>query len=265
MSPEQARGRIDEIDAKSDQFSLALIVYEMLTGQTAFQGDNVSSVVYQIVHEEPRALDDPNGPIPPLVAAVLKRALAKDKERRFSTVKAFADALEEAATAPSDARATTMASHPSLLDASVREAPRSPRRLRLGVGLAALAIVGVTAWGLLRHERPKANDPSASSAPAGPPAEVRPPASAPAPAPTVARKPPEPEPTATVAVPEPSKREAPKTNHRPKAAITPKPAIAPKPAQPAPQRTNCDPNYYVDAQGFKHFKPECFLEKKAGP
>jgi serine/threonine-protein kinase len=265
MSPEQARGRIDEIDAKSDQFSLALIVYEMLTGQTAFQGDNVSSVVYQIVHEEPRALDDPSGPIPPLVAAVLKRALAKDKERRFSTVKAFADALEEAATAPSDARATTMASQPSLLDASVREAPRSPRRLRLGVGLAALAIAVVTAFGLLRRERPKANDPSASSAPTGPPAEVRPPASAPAPAPTVARKPPEPEPRATVTVPEASKREAPKTNHRPKAAITPKPAIAPKPALPAPQRTNCDPNYYVDAQGFKHFKPECFLEKKAGP
>jgi serine/threonine-protein kinase len=265
MSPEQARGRIDEIDAKSDQFSLALIVYEMLTGQTAFQGDNVSSVVYQIVHEEPRALDDPSGPIPPLVAAVLKRALAKDKERRFPTVKAFADALEGAATAPSEASATTMASHPSLLDAGVREEPRSPRRLRLGVGLAALAVAGVAALWFLRHERPKANDPSASSAPAGPPAEVRSPASAPASAPTVARKRPEPEPTAPATVPEPSKREAPKTNHRPKPAITPKPAIAPKPALPAPQKTNCDPNYYVDAQGFKHFKPECFLEKKPGP
>jgi eukaryotic-like serine/threonine-protein kinase len=264
MSPEQARGLIDEIDAKSDQFSLALIVYEMLTGQTAFQGDNVSSVVYQIVHEEPRGLGDPDGPIPPLVAAVLKRALAKDKERRFPTVKAFADALEGAATAPSDASATTMASERSLLDAGVREEPSPPRRIRLGVGLAALAIAGVTAVGLLRHERPKANDLSASSAIPGPPPKARPPASAPASAPTVPRKPPEPEPAATATVPERSKRDAPKTNHRPKLAITAKPAIASKPALPAPQRTNCDPNYYVDAQGFKHFKPECFLEK-AGP
>src|SRR5262245_14461668 len=133
MSPEQALGRIDEIDARTDQFSLALIVYEMLTGQHAFQGENVSSLVYQIVHEEPRALVDPNGPIPPLVAAVLKRALAKDKTRRFPTVKAFADALEEAATAPSEVSATTMASQRSVLNAGMPAVPRSRQRLRVGV------------------------------------------------------------------------------------------------------------------------------------
>jgi eukaryotic-like serine/threonine-protein kinase len=261
MSPEQARGRIDEIDAKSDQFSLAVIVYEMLTGQTAFQGDNVSSVVYQIVHEEPRALVESNGPIPLPVAAVLKRALAKDKERRFPTVKAFADALEGAATEPSAVSATTMASQRSLLDAGVRAEPSSRRRIRLGVGLAALAIAGVAALWLLRHDRPKANDTSAISAPPGPPPEARPPASVPATASAVVRNTPEPEPAATAAVtvPEPPKHDAPRTNHRPKPTITPKPAL------PAPQMTNCNPDYYVDAQGFKHFKPECFLEKKAGP
>src|SRR5262245_10394903 len=99
MSPEQALGRIDAIDAKSDQFSLALIVYEMLTGQHAFQGDSVSSLVYQIVHEEPQALVDRNGPIPAALASVLKRALEKDKQRRFPSVKAFANAFEGAATA----------------------------------------------------------------------------------------------------------------------------------------------------------------------
>src|SRR4029079_8882781 len=117
MSPEQARGRIDTIDAKSDQFSLALIVYEMLTGQHAFQGDSVSSLVYQIVHEEPEALDNPDGPVPPAVAAVLKRALSKDKDRRFPSVKAFADALEGAATVPAEASAITIATQKSVLDA----------------------------------------------------------------------------------------------------------------------------------------------------
>src|SRR3954463_11304033 len=109
MSPEQALGRIEQIDARSDQFSLALIVYEMLTGETAFRGESVSSLVYQFVHEEPRHLVDPNGPIPSAVASVLNRALEKDKGRRFSTVKAFADAFEGAATAPARVSATTIA------------------------------------------------------------------------------------------------------------------------------------------------------------
>ena len=139
MSPEQALGRIEQIDARTDQFSLALIVYEMLTGETAFRGESVSSVVYQIVHEEPRLLVDPNSPIPGAVASVLKRALEKDKHRRFPTVKAFADAFEGAATASAAVSATTMASQHSVLDAGVRVAAPSRRGLRLGVGLAGLA------------------------------------------------------------------------------------------------------------------------------
>jgi serine/threonine protein kinase len=263
MSPEQARGRIDEIDAKSDQFSLALIVYEMLTGQTAFQGENVSSVVYQIVHEEPRALVESNGPIPPPVAAVLKRALAKDKERRFPTVKAFADALEGAATEPTEASATTIASQRSVLDARVRAEPISRRRLGLGVGLAALAFAGVAGFWSLRRGQPRVKNTGASSAPPGQHLETPPPVIAPATSPTVVRNIPEAEPaataTATVTVPEPPKHDAPRVNHRSK------PATTPKAAPPSPQMTNCNPNYNVDAQGFKHFKPECFLEKKTGP
>src|SRR5262249_31616844 len=151
------------IDAKSDQFSLALIVYEMLTGQTAFHGDSVSSLVYQIVHEEPGGLDDPDGSIPPALAAVLKRALEKDKTRRFPTVKAFADAFEGAATASPRVSATTIAFAASELNAGVR--PEATPRLgrRVGVGLAAAAIVGGTAFIVLRRQPPKAADTTASS------------------------------------------------------------------------------------------------------
>lgn len=258
MSPEQARGRIDTIDAKSDQFSLALIVYEMLTGQTAFQGDSVSSLVYQIVHEEPRGLDDPDGPIPPALASVLKRALEKDKERRFPTVKAFADAFEGAATASPRVSATTIVSQISMLDVGVRVQARPRLSRRVAVGLAAVAIVGAAGLFLLRREPPKTANTRASSVAPVPAPETTPPVVTPPPPPPMVKSaPPAPEPATT---PERPQREASKPKRAPKPAA-PKPA----PAQPAVQATSCNPNYYFDAQGDKHFKPECFLDKKKGP
>jgi serine/threonine-protein kinase len=265
MSPEQARGRIDEIDARTDQFSLALIVCEMLTGEPAFQGEGVSSLVYQIVHEEPRALVDPDGPIPAAVASVLKRALAKDKERRFPTVKAFADAFEGAAAAPSEAGATTIASKHSLLDAGVRVEATSRRRLGLGVGFAALAIAGVVALVLLRQDSPRAKDVPGGVAASDPTPESRPlPATAPPSAPAVVRTLPEPVLPATTTIRDAPKQATVRSNRRLKPE-SPKPRPAPpSPHTTSPQMTNCSPNYFVDAQGDKHFKPDCFLEKKPG-
>jgi len=252
MSPEQARGRIDTIDAKSDQFSLALIVYEMLTGQHAFQGDSVSSLVYQIVHEEPEALDNPDGPVPPAVAAVLKRALSKDKDRRFPSVKAFADALEGAATAPAEASAITIATQKSVLDAGVRTEVTSRRRLRIGVGVAVLTIAGVGGFVLLRRDPPRA-----VSTASGPAPQSAPPPVAPVIPPTVVRDVPEPVPVATTASQPP--KPSPAKLSRPLKKVAAKPT-SPPPGNPV---TNCSPNYYIDAQGEKHFKPECFLQKKA--
>jgi serine/threonine protein kinase len=256
MSPEQARGRIDEIDAKSDQFSLALIVYEMLTGRHAFQGDSVSSLVYQIVHEEPQALDDPDGPIPPSVAAVLKRALSKDKDRRFPTVKAFADAFEGAATAPAEASATTIASRKSVLDAGLRTEVTPRRRIRLGLGFATLAIACVTGFLLFRRDPPGATDSNGSSPVSSPAPQAALPVLAPvAPSPVVRE-----EPIQATAAEDPPKPSTAKLN-RPLKKMSAKPSSLPS-STPAP---NCSPSYYLDAQGDKRFKPECFLQKKTAP
>src|SRR5439155_1537374 len=63
MSPEQARSQ--EVDERADQFALAAIAYELLSGELAFAGDNVPAVVYQVVHgEPPRLADAPRRPPP---------------------------------------------------------------------------------------------------------------------------------------------------------------------------------------------------------
>jgi serine/threonine protein kinase len=98
MSPEQARGASDEIDGRSDQFALGAITYRMLTGFEPFQGDDIASLLYQVVHEEaPRlARTLPARWDTRALQAVLDRALAKEPAQRFSGMMEMARAFEAA-------------------------------------------------------------------------------------------------------------------------------------------------------------------------
>ena len=90
MSPEQAEGKIDQLDAASDQFSLAAIVYEMLTGRPAFSGETLASVAYQVVHAAAAPIRDFRPELPGELDQVLSRALAKNQKARFPSVSEFA-------------------------------------------------------------------------------------------------------------------------------------------------------------------------------
>ena len=90
MSPEQAEGKMNELDAASDQFSLAAMVYEMLTGKPAFSGDTLASIAYQVVHATPVPARTHRPSLPAEVENVVSRALAKNKRDRFSSVAEFA-------------------------------------------------------------------------------------------------------------------------------------------------------------------------------
>jgi len=97
MSPEQARGG-SEVDGRSDQFALGAITYRMLTGWDPFAGDDIASLLYQVVHEEapPLARYLPAFWDTRALQAVLDRALAKDPDHRFGGMMEMARAFEAA-------------------------------------------------------------------------------------------------------------------------------------------------------------------------
>jgi eukaryotic-like serine/threonine-protein kinase len=97
MAPEQAEGRGDDVDPRTDQFSLAVLTFALLTGSSPFDGNNTADVLRRILDEDPRPLD---GLVPWPAAAVeqvLGRALAKAPGKRFAGVADFAEALARAA------------------------------------------------------------------------------------------------------------------------------------------------------------------------
>ena len=96
MSPEQAQGRVEEIDLRTDEWALACIAWEMLSGRCPFTGEDVASLLYQVVHEEPPPLAAMVPGLRPEVEEVLRCALAKNRTDRFVTIRAFARALETA-------------------------------------------------------------------------------------------------------------------------------------------------------------------------
>ena len=80
MSPEQAMGR--EVDGRSDIFSLGAVLYEMLTGAYAFDGDSLPTIVYRVIHESPFAASTLRPDLPPGLEVLLARMLDKDPEAR---------------------------------------------------------------------------------------------------------------------------------------------------------------------------------------
>ena len=94
MSPEQVQGL--PVDGRSDQFSLAVIAYEILTGERPFQGEHLSTVVYKIVAEEPADAQRINSTLTPQIDQVLRRGLSKKPEDRYPNCSNFVGALEMA-------------------------------------------------------------------------------------------------------------------------------------------------------------------------
>jgi len=98
MAPEQVKGRA--VDGRADIFALAVILYELLTGERPFPGKNVTTVIYKIVHEDPVPPVQVDSSIHPGLNAVVMKGMAKEPDDRYATCADFLSALRSYRESP---------------------------------------------------------------------------------------------------------------------------------------------------------------------
>src|SRR4029079_7783676 len=95
MSPEQAQGKTNEIDRRSDIFSFGCILFEAVTGRKAFQGKDAIDSLNKIIREPAPLISTFNSSAPPDLQRISRRCLAKDPDERYQNIKKVAIELKE--------------------------------------------------------------------------------------------------------------------------------------------------------------------------
>jgi eukaryotic-like serine/threonine-protein kinase len=145
LSPEQAQGR--PVDARSDLYSIGIVLYELLTGQVPFDAESPVTVALMQVNEEPVPPGQLNREVSPALDAIVMRAMEKDPARRFADADEFIAALESARAAPQEVIAP-----PPVVEEVVEE-DRGRRWWLWLLVLLALAAIALGVYLLLRPEQ----------------------------------------------------------------------------------------------------------------
>ena len=134
MSPEQAAGRTADVGPASDQYSLAIVLYELLTGRVPFRG-NVQQVLQKVANQVPPPPWGYNPSVPVELDAICQRALAHQPQQRYPDLNAFADDLDRWLQLRAGASAARNSALPELLK-------KKPLLWGGGAGVAALLLFG---------------------------------------------------------------------------------------------------------------------------
>lgn len=173
MSPEQARGLV--VDARTDIFSLGVVVYEMIAARPPFEGATISDVIAAILKEEAAPLREYMPEVPVELDWIIKKALAKDREERYQTIKELQidlkrlkqelelqAKLDGRAPARRDGSLATRSSGGYVYDSTggiartsstaespVSESKRRPRSIAIGRGMLVVVVAAIAVFSLL--------------------------------------------------------------------------------------------------------------------
>lgn len=154
MSPEQALGKA--LDARSDLFSLGVVLYEAATGKMPFSGDTVTDTITRIVRDEAEEARRLNPNISAGLNAIIARCMRKDREERFQSADELSRALDRQLALASTAKtamATAFESAPTAKYTKVEEKKR-PGAAAVWIGVVALvAVVIAGGWMVARNRK----------------------------------------------------------------------------------------------------------------
>jgi predicted Ser/Thr protein kinase len=148
IAPEQAQGQ--RVDEHTDVYSLGIVLYELLTGEVPFAGENFVAVAMRHINEPPPSVRARRPDVSPRIEAAVQRAMAKNPEDRFQTMAEFCQELEACLAEYQAAAGTQLA--PAVA--------KPPRRRRSGISpwplvlvLAALIAIGAVVAYLVLHDK----------------------------------------------------------------------------------------------------------------
>lgn len=155
MPPEQAAGRLEKVDERSDVYSLGAVLFEIVSGEPPYRGKTAKQVLSSVLSEQPRQVNDISPEAPPELAALVARALSREPEERFRTARELAEQVQ----AYRDGRMVSAYQY-----SAVELISRFIKKNRAVVSVVALALILILAGGVYAYTKVKAERDSALAA-----------------------------------------------------------------------------------------------------